>query len=50
MNKKLFGIKLSIFISLFVCFIIAFFVWFIAKYIELSELEEAALMFGRKYL
>ena len=50
MNKKLFGIKLSIFISLFVCFIIAFFVWFIAKYIELSELEAAVFMFGCKYL
>ena len=52
MDKKLFGIKLSTYVNLFICFVVAFFVWFIARYIELSALETAALdhIAERKYI
>ena len=42
MNKKLFGIKLSTYLQLLACFFVAFCVWFFAKYIEITEIEEAA--------
>lgn len=41
MNKKLFGIKISTYLQILVCFIVAFSIWFFAKYVELSEINEA---------
>lgn len=45
MDKKLFGIKLSTYISTIICFAVAFFVWFVAKYIDISESNEQVFAF-----
>ena len=52
MDKKLFGIKISTYLQLFVCFLVAFCVWFFAKYVEVTEINEAAtnLLSGFEYL
>lgn len=41
MNKKLFGIKISTYLQILACFIAAFCVWFFAKYVALTEINEA---------